>query len=73
MVLFKAGIHPTGLLRGKNTHIFGTDLPSDKHLRAAASGILAGLIGSTDGFVTGGAEQQTPPGGSLIATISKVV
>ena len=71
LVLFKAGIAPDGRLRGRPTHIHATDIPADKHLRAAASGVLAGLLGSNDAFVTGGAEHQAPPGQCLIAAIAR--
>ena len=69
LVLFKAGLRPDGLLRGRPTHVHGTDIPADKHLRAAASGMLGALLGSTDAFITGGAEHQAPPGGCLLAAV----
>lgn len=72
LVLLKAGLAPDGMLRGRRTHVFGTDLPADKHLRAAASGMLAGLLGSNQAFVTGGAEHQGPPGSCLGAAIVRV-
>jgi cyanuric acid amidohydrolase len=71
-VLLKAGMRPDGRLRGRTTHMHGTDMPADKHLRAAASGVLASLLGSNDAFITGGAEHQTPPGSCLLAAIAKV-
>ena len=71
LVLFKAGLRPDGLLRGRPTHVHGTDVPADKHLRAAASGMLGALLGSTDAFITGGAESQAPPGGCLLAAVSR--
>ncbi len=71
LVLLKAGIAPDGRLRGRPTHIHGTDIPADKHLRAAASGVLAGLLGSNDAFITGGAEHQAAPGQCLIAAIAR--
>ena len=73
LVLFKAGMTPDGMLRGRPTHIHGTDIPADKHLRAAASGVLAGLLGTNDAFVTGGAEHQAPPGQCLIAAIAREI
>ena len=71
LVLFKAGLRPDGLLRGRPTHAHGTDMPTDKHLRAAASGMLAALLGSNDAFITGGAEHQAPPGGCLLAAVAR--
>ncbi len=73
LVLLKAGMRPDGLLRGRATHMHGTDIPADKHLRAAASGVLASLLGSNDAFITGGAEHQTPPGSSLIAAFARAL
>ena len=72
LVLLKAGMHQDGTLRGRSTHMHGTDMPADKHLRAAASGMLASLLGSNDAFITGGAEHQTPQGACLIAAITRV-
>jgi cyanuric acid amidohydrolase len=72
LVLLKAGIAPDGNLRGRATHMHGTDMPADKHLRAAASGMLASLLGTNDAFVTGGAEHQTPPGACLMAAIARI-
>jgi cyanuric acid amidohydrolase len=73
LTLFKAGLGPDGQLRGRSTQVHGTDLPADKHLRAAASGMLAGLLGSTDAFITGGAEHQAPPGACLIAAVARAL
>ena len=72
LVLLKAGLAPDGMLRGRRTHVFGTDMPADKHLRAAASGMVAGLLGSNEAFVTGGAEHQGPPGACIAAAIVRV-
>ncbi len=71
LVLFKAGLQGDGRLRGRMTHIVGTDLPADKHLRAAASGILAAIIGPAPAFISGGAERQGPPGSCLMAAIAR--
>lgn len=71
LVLLKAGLRPDGLLRGRPTQVLGTDLPPDKHLRAAASGMLASVLGSNDAFITGGAEHQAPPGGCVLAAIAR--
>ncbi len=70
-VLLKAGLRPDGLLRGRPTHAIGTDMPADKHLRAAASGLLAAILGPTPAFVSGGAERQGSPGACLVAAIAR--
>jgi cyanuric acid amidohydrolase len=72
LVLLKAGLAADGMLRGRRTHVFGTDLPADKHLRAAAGGMVAGLLGSNEAFITGGAEHQGPPGACVAAAIIRV-
>jgi cyanuric acid amidohydrolase len=63
----KAGLAPDGRLRGQRTTIFSSDLEPDKHMRAAASGVLGALLGDTRSFISGGAEHQAPPGGGLFA------
>ena len=65
----KAGIAPDGRLRGNRTTVFASDLDPDKHMRAAASGVLGALLGDTRFFVSGGAEHQAPPGGGVFAII----
>jgi cyanuric acid amidohydrolase len=65
----KAGVAPDGRLRGNRTTVFSSDLDPDKHMRAAASGVLGALLGDTRFFVSGGAEHQAPPGGGVFAVI----
>ena len=38
---FKAGVRQDGLVRGRRTTVFSSDLDPDKHMRAAASGVVA--------------------------------
>ena len=68
----KAGVDPSGLVRGNRTTIFQSELDPDKHMRAAASGLIGGLLGTGQLFVSGGAEHQAMPGGGLFACITKV-
>jgi cyanuric acid amidohydrolase len=42
-----------------------------RHARALVGGVLAGLIGRTDLFVSGGAEHQGPDGGGPVAIIAR--
>lgn len=72
-VLLKAGLAGDGAIRGRAIHAIGTDMPPDKHLRAAASGVLASVLGQVGGFVTGGAEHQGPPGACIAAAIAPAV
>jgi cyanuric acid amidohydrolase len=69
LVFFKAGIASNGRLRGRRTTILSSDLPADKQLRAAASGLVAGHFGTINAFISGGAEHQAPPGGCLCAAL----
>lgn len=65
----KAGVAPDGRVRGHRTTVFSSDLDPDKHMRAAASGVLGALFGDTRFFVSGGAEHQAPLGGGVFAMI----
>jgi len=69
LVLYKAGIAGDGTLRGARTTVFSSEWPSDKQLRAAASGVVAAAFGTTRAFISGGAEHQARPGECLIAVI----
>lgn len=66
---FKAGVAPNGRVRGHRTTVFASDLDPDKHMRAAASGVIGALLGDTRVFVSGGAEHQAPPGGGIFSVI----
>jgi cyanuric acid amidohydrolase len=70
-VLFKAGIPTDGKLRGRRTTVLGSDLPADKQLRAAASGLIGAWFGAADAFISGGAEHQGAPGNCLCALIGE--
>ena len=67
----KGSVAPDGKLRGNRTTVYSSDLDPDKHMRAAASGVLGALLGDTRFFVSGGAEHQAPVGGSFFAIIQK--
>ncbi len=66
----KAGVARDGRVRGRRTTVFSSDLDPDKHMRAAASGALAALIGDCRMFVSGGCEHQAPDGGGLLAVVT---
>lgn len=70
-VLAKAEPSRSGLIRG-NRHIMwdDSDINATRHARALVGGVIAGLLGSTDLFVSGGAEHQGPDGGGPIAIIA---
>lgn len=69
LVLFKAGIAANGTLRGRRTTVLTSDLPPDKQLRAAASGVVAACFGGADAFISAGAEHQGPRGACLCAVL----
>jgi cyanuric acid amidohydrolase len=69
-VLAKAEAAASGRIRG-NRHIMldDSDISSTRHARGFVGGALAGLMGFTDLFVSGGAEHQGPDGGGPVAII----
>ena len=71
-VLVKAEPSRDGMIRGRR-HIMldDTDISSTRHARALVGGVIAGLLGQTDLFVSGGAEHQGPDGGGPIAIIAR--
>ena len=69
-VFVKAGVAPDGRVRGERTTVFHSDLDPDKHMRATASGMIGGILGTGRVFVSGGTEHQAPSGGGLCACIA---
>ncbi len=47
------------------------DINAQRHIRGAVGGLVAGVLGDTRIFVSGGAEHQGPPGGGLLALIAR--
>jgi cyanuric acid amidohydrolase len=66
---FKAGSRADGRIRGGRTTIHASEMDPDKQLRGAASGVLGAFLGSTQFFMSGGAEHQAPPGQCLYAAL----
>ena len=72
-VLAKAEAAPSGAIRGRrHTMLDDSDIHSTRHARALVGGVLAGVIGDTMLYVSGGAELQGPAGGGPIAIIGRV-
>jgi cyanuric acid amidohydrolase len=72
-VLAKAEASPSGEIRGRrHTMLDDSDIHSTRHARALVGGVLAGVVGDTLLYVSGGAEHQGPPGGGPVAIIGKV-
>lgn len=71
IVLAKAEASRSGLIRGKR-HIMldDSDISSTRHARAFVAGALAGVVGHTEIYVSGGAEHQGPDGGGPVAIIA---
>lgn len=71
-VLAKAEASPDGAIRGqRHVMLEDSDISSTRHARGFVGGVLAGILGRTDIFVSGGAEHQGPPGGGPVAIIYK--
>lgn len=69
-VLAKADPPTTGRIRGaRHIMLDDSDINATRHARALVGGVLAGVIGRTDLFVSGGAEHQGPDGGGPVAVI----
>jgi cyanuric acid amidohydrolase len=69
-VFVKAEADMSGEIRGKrHTMNMDSDIHSTRHARAAVGGLLAGLTGDTQIYVSGGAEGQGPPGGGSLCLV----
>ncbi|HLG48492.1 MAG TPA: ring-opening amidohydrolase [Reyranella sp.] len=72
-VLAKAEASPSGEIRGRrHTMLDDSDIHSTRHARALVGGVLAGVIGDTLLYVSGGAEHQGPAGGGPVAIIGRL-
>jgi len=69
-VLCKAEASSNGKVRGKR-HIMldDSDISATRHARGFVAGAVAGLVGHTEIFVSGGAEHQGPDGGGPVAVV----
>jgi len=72
-VLAKAEPPHGATIRGAR-HIMrdDSDINATRHARALVGGVLAGAIGDTRLFVSGGAEHQGPDGGGPVAVIASI-
>jgi cyanuric acid amidohydrolase len=70
-LLAKAEPGTSGSLRGsRHTMLDDSDISATRHARAFVGGVLAGLVGMSEIFVSGGAEHQGPDGGGPVALIA---
>lgn len=65
----KAGVPDDGRVRGARTVVFGSPITPEKHIRAASSGVLGAMLGTTRFFISGDPVQQAPEGGGVAAAI----
>ena len=69
-LIAKAEPGSTGQIRGyRHTMLNDSDLSPTRHARGFVAGALAGLVGHTELYVSGGAEHQGPDGGGPVAVI----
>lgn len=67
----KAGIASDGKLRDYRTTMRTSHLDSDKHIRAAMSGMVGPMLGTCRMFISANTVHQAPDGGGLCAFIVK--
>lgn len=71
-LLAKAEASTSGQIRGaRHTMLNDSDISSTRHARAMVGGVLGGLVGRMDLYVSGGAEHQGPDGGGPVALIAE--
>lgn len=71
-VLVKAEPSRNGLIRGRRHRMLDdSDINATRHAHALVGGVLAGVSGETDLFVSGGAEHQGSDGGGPAAVIAR--
>lgn len=72
-ILAKADPATSGTIRGaRHIMLDDSDINATRHARALVGGVLAGVTGRTDLFVSGGAEHQGPDGGGVVAVIARI-
>lgn len=71
-MMIKSGVRSDGKVGGLRTTLFEPGLPVEKHVRAAQSGLMAGLLGTSAVFNTFDPIQQCPVGGTAACAIVKV-
>jgi cyanuric acid amidohydrolase len=69
--MVKAGVAPDGKVRGRRTTIKSSHIDMDKHVRAAMSGIVGSITGTTCAFISANTVHQAPAGGGLCACIAR--
>ncbi|WP_375457189.1 ring-opening amidohydrolase [uncultured Methylobacterium sp.] len=71
-LLAKAEAPSDGRLRGfRHAMLTDSDIAATRHARGFTGGVLAGLVGHAELYVSGGAEHQGPDGGGPVAIIAE--
>jgi len=71
-LLAKAEASSGGTLRGfRHTMLVDSDISPTRHARGFTGGVLAGVVGHAELYVSGGAEHQGPDGGGPVAIIAE--
>jgi cyanuric acid amidohydrolase len=71
-LFIKAGPSADGRIRGARTTIYNSGITPEKHMRAAQSGMLGALLGTTRVFNTGDPVQQAPEGGAVACALIRM-
>ncbi|KAK9470707.1 cyanuric acid hydrolase/Barbiturase [Dipodascopsis tothii] len=72
-IFVKAEPSTDGVVRGmRHTMMTDSDIQGTRHARAAVGGLVAGLWGTPDVYVSGGAEGQGPMGGGSVCVVYKL-
>jgi cyanuric acid amidohydrolase len=72
-VFAKCEPDPSGQTRGRRHVAFDdSDINATRHIRGAVNAVIASVTGDTMCYVSAGAEHQGPPGGGVVAVVSRV-
>ena len=71
-MIYKSGVRTDGRVHGHATQVYNGQIPPEKHVRAAQSGMLAALLGTPLVFNTFDPVHQCPEGGAVACAIVDV-
>ena len=71
-MIYKSGTRADGTIHGVKTQVFNGQIPPEKHVRAAQSGLLGALLGTPCMFNTYDPVHQCPDGGAVACAIVDV-
>ena len=71
-VFVKCEPDPSGATRGRRHVMFeDSDINYTRHIRAVVNAVVASVTGDTMCYISAGAEHQGPPGGGVIAVLTR--